>query len=304
MLVSAKPMLQRARRRGYAVGAFNFSNLEQLQAIVAAASAERSPVLVCTSEGAIRYASMPQLVGMATAAARAVKVPVVLHLDHGKDSAVVKQAIRSGYTSVMFDGSALPYAENVRLTRALAKLAHARGIPLEAELGILAGIEDTVSAKQTYLTDPQQAKRFVELTGCDSIAVSIGTSHGVHKFHGPAHLDFDRLAQIAELVKLPVVLHGASGVLPQLVAKAERYGAKLGDAHGVDDASILRAIKLGVAKVNIDYDLRLAFTASVREMYADHPEVFDPRDVLGAARQAMAEVVAQKVRLFGSNGKA
>lgn len=304
MLVSAKPLLQRARQRGYAVGAFNFSNLEQLQATVAAAAAERSPVLVSTSEGAIRYASMGQLVAMATVAAKAIKVPVALHLDHGKDPNVVKLAIKSGYTSVMFDGSALPYAENVRQTRALVKLAHARRIPLEAELGVLAGIEDMVSAKQTYLTDPQQAKRFVELTGCDSIAVSIGTSHGVHKFHGAARLDFDRLAQIASLVRLPIVLHGASGVLPELVAKAERYGAKLGEAHGVDDASILRAIKLGVAKVNIDSDLRLAFTAAVREVYADHSDIFDPRDVLGPARQAMAEVVSQKVRLFGSAGRA
>lgn len=304
MLANGKPVLAAARKGGYAIGAFNFSNLEQLQAIVEAAEAERSPVFVSTSEGAIQYATMPQLVAMAHTAAKAARVPVVLHLDHGKDPDVVKLAIKSGYTSVMFDGSSRPYGQNLTLTKQLAQLAHRKKVPLEAELGVLRGIEDTVSASENVLTDPAQVKEFVRATGCDSIAVAIGTSHGVHKFRGLAHLDFQRLREIASAVSIPIVLHGASGVLPNLVAEAEAYGAELGEAHGVDDQSILNAIKLGVAKVNIDSDLRLAFIDAVRKVIKDSPETFDPRHILGPAKELMTQVVRQKMRLFGSSGRA
>ena len=304
MLANGKPLLLAARKHGYAIGAFNFSNLEQLQAIVEAAEAEKSPVFVSTSEGAIEYATMPQLVAMAHTAAKSARVPVVLHLDHGKDPDIVKLAIRSGYTSVMFDGSSRPYGQNVTLTKQLATLAHRRHIPLEAELGVLKGIEDTVSADVNVLTDPSQAREFVRATGCDSIAVAIGTSHGVHKFKGLANLDFQRLREIAAQVNVPIVLHGASGVLPNLVAEATAYGAEFGPAHGVDDQSILNAVKLGVAKVNIDSDLRLAFIDAVRKVIQTSPESFDPRQILGPARDLMTQVVRQKMRLFGSSSRA
>jgi len=304
MLVSAKPLLQKARAHGYAIGAFNFNNLEQLQAIISAAEAEKSPVIVSTSEGAIQYATMAQLVAMAHVAAKATRIPVVLHLDHGKDPDIVKQAIKSGYTSVMFDGSSRPYGQNVLLTKELVTLAHRCRVPLEAELGVLKGIEDNVGATKNILTDPVQAQEFIQKTGCDSIAVAIGTSHGVHKFKGQAHLDFQRLREIAALVKIPIVLHGASGVLENLVMEAEHYGAHLGEAHGVDDNSILNAIKIGVAKVNIDSDLRLAFIDAVRKVIHDQPEAFDPRQILGPARDLMTQVVRQKMQLFGSSGKA
>jgi fructose-bisphosphate aldolase class II len=304
MLANGKPLLVAARKHGYAIGAFNFSNLEQLQAIVEAAEAEKSPAFISTSEGAIEYATMPQLVAMAHTAAKATRVPIVLHLDHGKDPDVVKLAIRSGYTSVMFDGSSRPYGQNVTLTKQLATLAHRRHIPLEAELGVLKGIEDSVSADVNVLTDPAQVREFVRTTGCDSIAVAIGTSHGVHKFKGMAHLDFQRLREIAAQVNIPIVLHGASGVLPNLVAEATAYGAEFGPAHGVDDQSILNAIKLGVAKVNIDSDLRLAFIDAVRKVIQTSPESFDPRQILGPARDLMTQVVRQKMRLFGSSGRA
>ena len=311
MLANGKPLLLAARKHGYAIGAFNFSNLEQLQAIVEAAEAEKSPVFVSTSEGAIEYATMPQLVAMAHTAAKATRVPIVLHLDHGKDPDVVKLAIRSGYTSVMFDGSSRPYGQNVTLTKQLAILAHRRHIPLEAELGVLRGIEDNVDGDavetrhaSSLLTDPLQAREFVRATGCDSIAVAIGTSHGVHKFKGLANLDFQRLREIAAQVGIPIVLHGASGVLPNLVAEATAYGAEFGPAHGVDDQSILNAVKLGVAKVNIDSDLRLAFIDAVRKVIQTSPESFDPRQILGPARDLMTQVVRQKMRLFGSSSRA
>lgn len=311
MLVSAKPLLQKARANDYAIGAFNFSNLEQLQAIINAAEAEKSPVIVSTSEGAIQYATMAQLVAMAHVAAKSTRIPVVLHLDHGKDPDIVKQAIKSGYTSVMFDGSSRPYGQNIMLTKELAILAHRRRVSLEAELGILRGIEDNVNGDVVgtqnlapLLTDPTQAQEFIAKTGCDSIAVAIGTSHGVHKFPGQAHLDFQRLREIATLVKIPIVLHGASGVLENLVTEAEHYGAHLGEAHGVDDNSILNAIKIGVAKVNIDSDLRLAFITAVRKVIRDQPEAFDPRQILGPARDLMTQVVRQKMQLFGSSGRA
>lgn len=303
MLVSSKQLLIKARRDGYAIGAFNFNNLEQLQAIINAAEAEKSPVIISTSQGAIEYASIEMLVSMAKTAARNIKVPVVLHLDHGKDPNIVKLAIKSGYSSVMFDGSALPYAQNISLTKQLVTLAHTKKIPLEAELGVLGGVEDMVKARESLFTDPVQVKDFVSRTGCDSIAVSIGTSHGVYKFKGQAFLDFERLRQIARVVNIPIVLHGASSVPVDLVSKAKKFGAKLDDPKGVDDSSILNAIKLGVAKINIDSDLRLAFMEAVRQELVESPKVFDPRQILTPARELMTEVARKKMRLFGSSGR-
>lgn len=305
MLVPAIKILKPARERKYAVPAFNINNLEFLKAVVAAAVKLRSPIIVQTSEGAIEYAGMDYLVAMARIAAKA-PIPMALHLDHGKNLATVKQAIRQGYTSVMFDGSSLPYKENLAKTQQVVKWARAKKVSVEAEIGAIAGIEDFVSVKEkdAHLTNPEQAAEFVKQTKCDSLAVAIGTAHGAFKFKGEAHLDIERLKKIAKLVKIPIVLHGASGVLEDVVKLAEYHGAKLGSARGVLDKDIQDAIRNGVSKVNIDTDLRLAFTAGVREAVDQLPNVIDPRKLLEPAYLLMREVAQRKILLFKSEGKA
>ncbi|HEU0050617.1 MAG TPA: class II fructose-bisphosphate aldolase [Patescibacteria group bacterium] len=305
MLVSSKNILTKARRAHYAVPAFNINNLEILKSVMHAATELKSPVIVQTSEGAIEYAGMKYLIAMVRAAADA-PIPIALHLDHGKNMDVIKQAIRDGYTSVMMDGSSLPYEENVSKTKEIVKNAHAKHISVEAEIGVLSGIEDLVSVKKrdAILTNPEQALAFSRATGCDALAVAIGTSHGAYKFSGKTHLDIERLKRIAALVDLPLVLHGASGVLEDVVKLAEHFGAKLGKARGVLDADIKEAIKYGVAKINIDTDLRLAFTAGIHEAAHDLPKVIDPRKLLLPAMQLMAEVAKRKITLFKSAGRA
>lgn len=305
MLVTTKKLLVPARAKKYAVPAFNVNDLEFLKAVMSAAEKMRSPVIVQTSEGAIEYAGMDYLVAMIRVAAKG-KIPVAMHLDHGKDLKTVKAAIDAGYTSVMYDGSALPYAQNVKNTKQVVAWAHPKGVSVEAEIGALAGIEDLVSVeeKDAKLTSPEEAVRFARETGCDALAVAIGTSHGAFKFKGKTHLDIDRLKKIAKLVKLPIVLHGASGVLEDIKKLAEHHGAKLGAARGVLDADIAEAIKHGVAKINIDTDLRLAFTAGIREAADDLPKVIDPRKLMEPASLLMREVAMRKMKLFKSAGKA
>ncbi len=304
MLVTAKQVLLPARKHKYAVPAFNVNDMEFLKSVMSAAVKMKSPVIVQTSEGAIAYAGMDYLIAMLRVAAKS-PVPVVMHVDHGKDLKIIQQAIKSGYTSVMYDGSALPYDKNVANTKKVVAWAHTKGVSVEAEIGALAGIEDFVSveAKDAALTNPKEALRFAKETGCDSLAVAIGTSHGAFKFKGKTHLDIDRLKKIAALVKLPIVLHGASGVMEDVKKLADHYGLKLGEARGVLDADITQAIKHGVAKINIDTDLRLAFTAGVREAVHDLPKVIDPRKLLEPANLLMAEVAMKKMKLFGSAGR-
>lgn len=305
MLVTAKKVLVPARAKKYAIPAFNVNNLEILKAVMSAAEKMNSPVVIQTSEGAIDYAGADYLSAMIRVAAKG-KIPVVMHLDHGKDLKYVKLALANGYTSVMLDGSALPYAKNVALTKQVIKLARIKGVSVEAEIGALAGIEDLVSVeeKDAALTDPSEAVRFVKDTDCDSLAIAIGTSHGAFKFKGKTHLDIDRLKKISKLIKLPIVLHGASGVLEDVKKLAELHGAKLGEARGVLDQDIKAAIKNGVAKINIDTDLRLAFTAGIREAADDLPKVIDPRKLLEPAIILMKEVAMRKMKLFGSAGRA
>ena len=305
MLVPALDLLRDARKNKYAVPAFNVNNLEILKAVMKAAQDLKSPVIIQTSEGAISYAGMDYLIALARVAAQA-DLPVVLHLDHGKDLNLIKQAIDSGYTSVMFDGSALPYKQNVESTKTVVKWAHAKGISVEAELGRIVGKEDFVDVKdwEAALTVPEEAAAFVKATGCDTFAVAIGTAHGAYKFKGDMHLDIERLKEIAKVVKNPLVLHGASGVLEDVVAIAEHHGAKLGEARGVLDIDIKHAIKNGVAKINIDTDLRLAFTAGIREAVADLPKVIDPREILKPAMLLMTEVAKRKIKIFGSENRA
>jgi fructose-bisphosphate aldolase class II len=305
MLVAGGELLLRARREGYAVGAFNIQNLEGLWAVTGAAVEERSPVIVAVSPGAIKYGGLRLLATAVRTVAEDLPVPLALHLDHGEDLETVSRCLEAGFTSVMIDGSHLPFRENVALTRKAVELAHPRGVSVEGELGRLAGMEEkSVEEREALLTDPAQAEEFVRLTGVDSLAVSIGTSHGAYKFRGEPRLDFERLKLIRERVEVPLVLHGASSVPPWAVEKAGRYGAQLQGAKGIPEEHLRRAISLGIAKVNIDTDLRLAFTATVREVLATSPGEFDPRKILGPAREAMKEVVREKMRLFGSSGRA
>ncbi|MDH5754155.1 MAG: class II fructose-1,6-bisphosphate aldolase [Candidatus Bathyarchaeota archaeon] len=305
MLVTNRDLLFPAMREAYAVGAFNISNLESLLAVVEAAVEEKSPVIVAVTPSSVRYAGLAHIENIVKTAAESASVPMSLHLDHGKDVETVSKCIEAGFTSVMIDGSHLKFEENVALTKRVVDLARPKGVSVEAELGRLAGIEEsTVEEKEAVLTDPNAAKEFVERTGVDALAVAIGTSHGAYKFKGEPKLDFERLRLIHEKVNIPLVLHGASSVPAWIIEKAVKYGAELSGAKGIPEEHIRKAISLGIAKINIDTDLRLAFTATVREFLANSPKEFDPRKILGSAKEAMKEVVKGKMRLFGGSGKA
>jgi fructose-bisphosphate aldolase class II len=294
-----------ARREAYAVGAFNIQNLESLSAVVEAAAEEKSPVIVAVTPGAIKYAGLKYLAGLVRAAAESSPVPMSLHLDHGEDMETVSKCLEAGFTSVMIDGSHMKFEENVAITKRVVDLARPKGVSVEAELGRLAGVEEkTVEEREAVLTDPDEAEEFVRRTGVDALAVSIGTSHGAYKFKGEPKLDFERLRLIRERVNVPLVLHGASSVPQWIIEKATKYGAELAGAKGIPEDHIKKAIALGITKINIDTDLRLAFTATVREVLANSPKEFDPRKILGPAKEAMKEVVKAKMRLFGSSGKA
>jgi fructose-bisphosphate aldolase class II len=299
-LVPGRDILADARQGGYAVGAFNFNNLEQLQAIVAGAEAEQTPVFLATSEGAVHYAGLDYLVALARTAAASCPSGLVLHLDHGRDLELIARCISAGYTSVMIDASNMPFEENKRVTRLVVEMAHRRGVSVEAELGKLKGVEDivSVSERDAVLVDPEQAQEFVQATGIDSLAPAIGTAHGAFKFKGEAKLDFDRLERVRDGTGIPLVLHGASSVPETVVALAARYGAKVAGARGVPTAEIQRAIRLGVCKVNVDTDLRLALVGSMRKVLAEQPEEIDPRRILGSARDAMTEIVRARIRAF------
>lgn len=306
MLTSLSSVLTRAQRGRYAVGAFNINNLETLQAIMEAAAFERAPVIVQTSEGAIEYAGMDELAAIVHLAAKKTKLPIVFHLDHGKNETLVIKAIKSGwYTSVMFDGSAFAFKENIRRTKKIVELAHKHRISVEAELGAIAGMEDFVSVKErdAHFTDPKQAKEFVSATGCDALAVAIGTKHGAYKFKGESALDFGRLKEVAEAVRIPLVLHGASGLPANIKKICTEYGCEISSAKGVSDAHVKKAITLGVRKVNVDTDLRLAFDAGIRKFLKERPEVIDPREILKPAKELMTKVVRQKMRMLGCAGK-
>jgi fructose-bisphosphate aldolase class II len=305
-LTSTKEMFEKAYRGGYAVGAFNVNNMEIIQGIVEAADAERAPLILQVSAGARKYASPVYLRKLVEAAVETSAIPIALHLDHGETFEIAKSCIDGGFTSVMIDGSKHPFEENIRLTKEVVVYAHARGVPVEAELGKLAGIEDAIKSKESVFTDPDEAVEFVKRTGCDSLAVSVGTSHGAYKFKGEPTLDMERLEKISKLLPgFPLVLHGASSVLPRLVEEANKHGGNLPGAKGVPEDLIRKAAAMGVCKVNIDTDLRLAMTATIRRVMAESPAEFDPRKYLGPARDAIREVVRHKiVEVLGCGGKA
>jgi fructose-bisphosphate aldolase class II len=304
VLLTNKDLLVPARKKGYAVGAFNINNLESLLAVTEAATEEKSPSIIAVTPGAIKYGGLPYLSNMVKTAAEICPMPLSLHLDHGEEFETVSKCIKAGFTSVMIDGSHLKFEENIALTKRVVDIVHPKGITVEAELGRLAGVEEkTVDEKEAVLTDPDSAKEFVDRTDVDALAVAVGTSHGAYKFKAEPSLDFERLRKISMKIDLPLVLHGASSVPSWIIEKASKYGAEFKGAKGIPEQHIKKAISLGIAKINIDTDLRLAFTATIREVLANSPREYDPRKILGPAKDAMKEVVRSKMRLFGSSEK-
>lgn len=307
-LVPTRELLVAALKGKYAVGAYNVNNMELLQAIVEAGNELKAPLILQVSAGARKYANQAYLIKLVEAALNSSTIPIALHLDHGEDFEICKACIDGGFSSVMIDGSKHPFEENIALTKQVVDYAHSRGVSVEAELGRLAGVEDniSVSEKDAIYTNPREAAEFIERTGVDSLAVAIGTSHGAYKFKGEAKLDFERLAEIQKAVgyDYPLVLHGASSVPAELVKVCNDFGAEIPGAKGVPEEMFSQATKLGVAKINVDTDLRLAFTGAIRKHFAENPAHFDPRQYLGPARAAVKEVVKQKIQIFGTNGKA
>ncbi len=306
-LVTTKDMFEKALKNDYAVGAFNVNNMEIIQGIVEAAQEENAPLILQVSAGARKYAKPAYLTKLVEAAIIDTGLDIALHLDHGEDFDICKKCVDDGFTSVMIDGSKHPFEENIKLTKEVVEYAHSKGVVVEAELGKLAGIEDNikVDSRNATFTVPEEAAEFVEKTGVDSLAVAIGTSHGAYKFKGDPYLDFDRLKEIHRLIPdTPLVLHGASTVLPEFVAKCNEYGGDIPGAQGVPEDMIKTAAKYGVCKVNIDTDLRLAMTAEIRKYLSEHPEDFDPRKYLGPARDAIKGMVQHKIKnVLNASGK-
>lgn len=283
MLVTLREILGDAQKGGYAVGAFNVNNMEIVQAIIEAAEEQRSPVILQASQGGLQYAGVDYIAAMARLAAERATVPVAVHLDHGTDFQQIMLCVRHGFSSVMIDGSQYPLDENIQVTKKVVEVSHAVGMSVEGELGKIGGVEDdvVVSSEDATMTSPEEAERFANETGVDALAIAIGTAHGVYK--GEPKLDFDRLKAIRAVVDTPLVLHGASGV---------------------SDDAIRQAIGLGVCKINIDTEIRQAFARGVHSVVNDRPDEYDPRKILGPARDAMKETVAKKMQLFGCAGKA
>ncbi|PIN74583.1 fructose-1,6-bisphosphate aldolase, class II [Candidatus Woesearchaeota archaeon CG10_big_fil_rev_8_21_14_0_10_37_12] len=303
MLTTLQDILKKAHKGNYAVGAFNINNMEICQAIIAAAVKQKSPVILQTSEGALEYAGMDYLKCIAYNAAKQ-NIPVCLHLDHGRDLSIIKDCIKAGWTGIMYDGSHLPFKQNIKNTKKIVQLAATKNIGVEGELGTIGGAEDKITARTIIYTEPEDAKEFVEKTGVCALAIAIGTSHGAHKFHGTAKLDIKRLQDIKKKIKIPLVLHGASGVPRFLVKQANKYGAQITGSMGVPDEQIKQAIRNGINKINTDTDLRLAFDAGIRKFLKEQPTDFDPRHILGEARTLMQQTVEHRLKLFGSRGKA
>ncbi len=310
MLVDTKEMFKKAYEGGYAIGAFNVNNMEIIQGIMEACNEKKSPVILQISKGARDYARSLYLTTLIEAAIEQYPhIPVAMHLDHGPDFELAKLSVDDGYSSVMIDASHDPYEENVRRTKEVVDYAHSKGVVVEAELGQLIGEQfdagEGGAMGEGIYTDPDQAVEFVKRTGCDSLAVAIGTSHGAYKFtKGEPQLDFERLERICEkLPNYPLVLHGASSVIPEFVELCNQYGGEIPNAKGVPESMISRAAKMGVCKVNIDTDIRLAMTGTIRKAMMDNPSNFDPRKYLGPAREAVKEMVMHKLDILGNVGR-
>lgn len=304
-LVTSKEMFKKAYEGGYAVGAFNVNNMEIIQGIIEAATETKSPVILQVSKGARNYANVTYLKKLVEAALIESDLPICLHLDHGDSFELCKQCIDDGFTSVMIDASSLPFEENIALSKKVADYAHQHGVVVEAELGTLAGVEEHVSNEYGSYTNPAQVEEFVNRTGVDSLAISIGTSHGAFKFKGEPQLRFDILEEVEKrLPGFPIVLHGASSVPQEFVEQINKYGGNMPGAKGVPEEMLREAAKRAVCKINIDSDIRLACTAEIRKYFTEHPEGFDPRNYLGPARKAIKEMVKRKIlNVLGSNDK-
>jgi fructose-bisphosphate aldolase class II len=315
-LSNTKDMFKKAYKEGYAIPGYNFNNLEQLQAIIRASIETNSPVILQVSSGARKYADPIMLKYMALGSVEYARdkgsnIPIVLHLDHGDTFELCKSCIDGGFSSVMIDGSHLPFEENIKLSKQVVEYAHARDVSVEGELGVLAGIEDEVQSEHSHYTDPNQVQEFVEKTGVDSLAISIGTSHGAYKFklkpgESVPPLRFDILAEVEKrLPYFPIVLHGSSSVMPEYVAMINKFGGKMDNAVGVPEEQLRKAAKSAVCKINIDSDGRLAITAIIRKVLAENPAEFDPRKYLGAAREELVKVIVHKNNtVLGCAGKA
>ena len=315
-LVNTGELFPKAMRGGYAIPAFNFNNLEQLQAILAASVETESPVILQVSKGARQYANQTLLQYLAqgavdVAAQMGCAVPIVLHLDHGDSFELAKSCIETGFSSVMIDGSHLPYAENIALTKKVVDFSHAYDVSVEGELGVLAGVEDEIASLHSHYTKPEEVEDFVTHTGVDSLAISIGTSHGAFKFkvrpgETPPPLRFDILEEVEKRIPgFPIVLHGASSVPQEIVDEINKYGGRLENTAGIPEEQLRRAAQSAVCKINIDSDGRLAVTAAIRKVFHENPEEFDPRKYLGPAREALKKLYTHKiVNVLGSNGKA
>lgn len=309
--VNTKVILDRANREYYGVGAFNINNLEFAQSILEACDEKKSPCILQTSEGAVKYAGNGDalrgarfFVGMVELYAQTLDIPVALHLDHGTDLKYIMACIKAGYSSVMIDASHFKFQENLEKTKEIVKIAHAAGVSVEAELGQLAGIEDNIQAAESVLVNPNEAKVFVEETEVDFLSPAIGTSHGAFKFKGDAKLDYERLAKVKEITGMPLVLHGASSVVQEMVAIAQKYGADFGGSKGVPSNVLKETVKFGINKVNTDTDLRMSFVAGLREFLANNPKEFDPRKYQKTAKEYVKKVVMDRIDVLGSFGKA
>jgi len=307
-LVTSKEMFKKAYEGGYAIGAFNVNNMEIIQGITEAAKEVNAPLILQVSAGARKYANHTYLMKLIEAAEIETGLPICVHLDHGDSFELCKSCIDGGFTSVMIDGSHLPFEENIKLTKQVVDYAHDKGVVVEGELGRLAGIEDAVnvSEEDAAFTDPDEAEEFVKRTGVDSLAIAIGTSHGAYKFKGEAKLRFDILEEIQKrLPGFPIVLHGASSVMPEYVEMINNNGGQMPGAKGVPEDMLRQAAKMAVCKINIDSDLRLAVTGTIRKYFNENPSHFDPRQYLGPARNAIKEIVKHKIiHVLGCDGKA
>ncbi|TYQ16457.1 UNVERIFIED_CONTAM: fructose-bisphosphate aldolase class II [Acetivibrio alkalicellulosi] len=307
-LVTSKEMFKKAYEGGYAIGAFNVNNMEIIQGITEAAKETNAPLILQVSAGARKYANHTYLMKLIEAAVEETGLPICVHLDHGDTFELCKSCIDGGFTSVMIDGSHHSFEENIKLTKQVVEYAHAKGVTVEGELGRLAGIEDAVnvSEEDAAFTDPDQVEEFVQKTGVDSLAIAIGTSHGAFKFKGDAKLRFDILEEIQKrLPGFPIVLHGASSVMPEYVEMINKFGGEMPGAKGVPEDMLRKAASMAVCKINIDSDLRLALTGTIRQYFAQNPSHFDPRQYLGPARASIKEIVKHKiVNVLGCDGKA
>ena len=307
-IVTTKEMFKKAYEGGYAIGAFNVNNMEIIQGITEGAKMENAPVILQVSAGARKYAKHVYLMKMIEAAVADTDLPIAVHLDHGPDFETCKSCIDGGFSTVMIDGSHFSFEENIAVTKKVVEYAHDHGVVVEAELGRLAGVEDDVkvSAEDSSYTQPDEVEEFVTRTGCDSLAIAIGTSHGAYKFKGEPKLRFDILEEVGRRRPgFPIVLHGASSVIPEYVEMINQYGGKMPGAQGVPEDMLRKAASMAVCKINIDSDLRLAFTGLVRKHFAEHPDHFDPRQYLTDARNGIREMVRHKiVDVLGCNGKA